>query len=377
MYGAELTIKHARTTLDGFAPAAERIIIELGDDFPDYYDPHAGTWARNGGWTEGFWTGILWQLYAHTRDPHWWKWARRYTRLLAESKRDFTDHDLGFLYDHSCVMEHALTGDEEMLPEALVAADRLARRFNPAGRFIRAHGMLDDPHRAGYAIVDTAMNLHLLFWAHERTGNDTFRRVAVEVAHTILREYVRPDASTYQVVWFDPISGAVERKETLQGHAPDSCWSRGQAWAIYGFAEVYRFTGEEVFCDTAGRLADYFLTHLPADGVAPYDFLDPAIPDVPTDTSAQAIAAAGLFALAALRTGKERRRRIADGVRLLIPLLNNYLAPLYPDPMRSRGFLRGGCYFLARQRGVDSELMFGDYYLVEALMRYLSLMAWE
>jgi unsaturated chondroitin disaccharide hydrolase len=200
--------------------------------------------------------------------------------------------------------------------------------------------------------------------------------VAHETASTIAREYVRADGSTYQVVWFDPATGAVQRKETLQGYGPESCWSRGQAWAIYGFAGVYRNTGEAVFRDVACAVARYFLEHVPEDGVVPYDLLDPAAATVPKDTSAQAIAAAGLLVLADLSTGQERSSLHAAAEGLLAPLCDGYLAPTHPAPGRSRGLLRGGCYFLARSRGVDSELVFGDYYLVEALMRYLAFQTW-
>ncbi|HUW14265.1 MAG TPA: glycoside hydrolase family 88 protein [Anaerolineae bacterium] len=374
---SSLSVVRVRAILDGWSQRnVVQIIVELGDDFPDYFDPQVDAWARNGGWTEGFWPGILWQLYAHSKDRKLLGWARYYTRLLTERKSHFTDHDLGFLYDHSAVLEHALTGDNEVVPEALAAAGRLADRFNPAGCFIRAHGALDDPERAGYAIIDTAMNLHLLFWAHALTGEERFYRVAHETASTIAREYVRSDGSTYQVVWFNPATGAVEQKGTLQGCCPESSWSRGQAWAIYGFAQIYRATGEASYRDEAWAVARYFLHHVPEDGVVPYDFLDPDVPAAPKDTSAQAIAAAGLLALADLSTGQERRFLLAGAERLLAPLCDGYLAPPHPVPGRSRGLLRGGCYFLARGRGVDSELMFGDYYLVEALVRYLAFQAW-
>ena len=177
-------------------------------------------------------------------------------------------------------------------------------------------------------------------------------------------------------MWFNPATGAVEQKGTLQGCCPESSWSRGQAWAIYGFAQIYRATGEASYRDEAWAVARYFLHHVPEDGVVPYDFLDPDVPAAPKDTSAQAIAAAGLLALADLSTGQERRFLLAGAERLLAPLCDGYLAPPHPVPGRSRGLLRGGCYFLARGRGVDSELMFGDYYLVEALVRYLAFQAW-
>jgi unsaturated chondroitin disaccharide hydrolase len=371
-----ISIRQAHEILEDCLLQTAVNVATMGEDFPDYYDPKAGRWAVNGGWTEGFWTGILWRLWSYTGQDRFRTWARRYTRALARAKADFTDHDLGFLFYYSCVLENALTGDPAMVEPALAAARRLADRFNPAGRFIRAHGALAEPDRAGYAIIDTIMNLRLLFWAHGLTGEARLREIAVATADTIAAEYVRPDGSTCQVVWFDPATGAVVRKATHQGYHETSCWSRGQAWAIYGFAQTFKATGDARYREIAATLACYFLERLPADGVAAYDFLDPA-PDAPKDTSAQAIAAAGLLALAELSTGTERRGWLDHAGRLLSPLCGRYVIAPAPGRETSRGFLGGGCYFLARNRGVDSELMFGDYYYLEALLRFLAFAAWE
>ena len=119
------------------------------------------------------------------------------------------------------------------------------------------------------------------------------------------------------------------------------------------------------------------INNLPKDGVLYYDLVDPRIPDVPRDTSAQAIAAAGLLMLSELMVGEERKLHFAQGARLLASLCSGYLVQLEPGDNVSRGFLRGGCYFWSRDRGVDSELMFGDYYVLEAMMRYLSAMMWQ
>jgi unsaturated chondroitin disaccharide hydrolase len=373
---ARLTVSQVQALLRGWLRQVACIVELLGNDFPDYYDPQVRAWARNGGWTEGFWTGILWWLYAWSRDERYLAWARHYTRLLAAQKAEFSDHDLGFLFYHSCVLESLLTGDDEMVPAALAAARRLAARFNPAGRFIRAHGALDDPERAGYAIVDTAMNLRLLFWAYEVTGEALFYDIGWQAALTITREFVREDGSTYQVVWFDPQTGAVKEKGTLQGYNATSCWSRGQAWGIYGLTQVYKFTGDPYFKEHVAAMARYFLAHLPPDGVVPYDFADPRGHQAPKDTSAQAIAGAGLLALAALATGQERRAWQAAGERLLAALCHDYAVTLEESEQQPRGLLRGGCYFLAQGRGVNCDLMFGDYYLVEGLMRFLSMAAW-
>jgi unsaturated chondroitin disaccharide hydrolase len=163
----------------------------------------------------------------------------------------------------------------------------------------------------------------------------------------------------------------VVKKDTLQGYSADSCWSRGQAWGIYGFTQVYKFTGELQFKKQAARLAKYFVSRLPEDGVVFYDFDDPNLPLVPKDTSAQAIAASGLFALAEVTVGTESRYYFDQGAELLSPLFSRYLVVQNGD-IRSRGLLKGACHFKAEDQGVDSEIVYGDYYMIEALMRYLS-----
>jgi unsaturated chondroitin disaccharide hydrolase len=173
---------------------------------------------------------------------------------------------------------------------ALTAAASLRSRYRPLGRYIRAW----DDDRDGRTIVDTVMNLGLLYWAGEACA-------ATAVAETTLREHVRADGSTYHVVDFDPATGSVERRGTHQGWSDESCWSRGQAWALYGFSRVYRWTGEPRFLAAARRLADYFLRRLPADRLPPWDFDAPA--GGPRDTAAAAIAASGLLELDRLGGG--------------------------------------------------------------------------
>jgi unsaturated chondroitin disaccharide hydrolase len=259
-----------------------------------------------------------------------------------------------------------------MLPSALAAARRLADRFNHKGNFIRAHGNLSDPEQAGYSIVDTVMNLQLLFWAYTITSEAEFYDTACAAARTICNEFIRKDGSSYQVVWFNPQTGEIERKGTLQGYSEDSCWSRGQAWGIYGFGRVYKYTRDPIFKVSAQSMARYFIENLPEDGVAPYDFCDSGSPHVPKDTSAQAIAAAGLISLAELTSSDERTLYFEQAEKLLSPLLETYLVNNKNGQVQTRGLLREGCYFLKEQAGVGSELIYGDYYLLEALMRYLA-----
>lgn len=344
----------------------------FGDDLPDYYDVATGRWFVNGFWTEGFWPGLLWLLYSHSGDARIAEAAWRAARRVVRVKADMDDHDLGFLFEPACVLVHETTGSEELLPAALAAAERLAARYLPAGRYIPAHGPVDGP-KAGFAIIDTVMNLPLLLWATRRTGEERLARVAVETARTIAREHVRPDGSSCQVLWLDPATGRTLRRDAIMAASVDSCWARGQAWGVHGFARMHQDTGLEEFGRVAARMADYFLARVPSDGVVFHDLDDPAAPAVPKDTSAQAIAAGGLLRLAESAGGAERERWCSEAERLLAALLEGYQVKTDPGAVPPRGLLTGGCKSLRKQQGVVSDIVFGDYYLVEALQRWLLL----
>lgn len=340
------------------------------DELPDYYDVNAARWVVNGGWTEGFWPGLLWELHAHTGDAGLAAEARRTTRLVARLKADTDDHDLGFLFEPSCVAEIVVTGNEAMVPAARAAAKRLLARFLPEARYIPAHGPIGGP-QAGFAIIDTVMNLPLLCWAAALTQRADFTHAAVEAARTIAREHVRADGSSCQVLWLDPATGRTVRREAVMAAGVDTCWARGQAWGIHGFARLHRLTDLPEFRLVAERMAGYFLSRVPPDGVVWHDFDDPSVPSVPKDASAQAIAAGGLVWLAEAATGGERQRWLASAEGLLRPLLERCLVAEPPSADVPRGLLGQACKSLRKGQGIVSEIVFGDYYLVDALRRWL------
>ncbi len=369
-----LTVGRVLALLDRFA---ERVAIAaefFAEDLPDYRDSIAGRWFTNGGWTEGFWPGLLWRLYEHARSECLAGHARRATRLVATRHANTDDHDLGFLFGPSCVLEHELTGDEEMLPHALAAAERLSARYLPGGSYIPAHGPAHGP-QAGFAIIDTMMNLPLLLWAARRTGRNTFEDVAIETARTIAREHVRPDGSSCQVLWLDPATGRTLRRDAIMAVSTDSCWARGQAWGVHGFARMYRECGYKEFASVAARMADYFLSRVPEDGIVFHDLDDPDALRVPKDTSAQTVAAGGLLLLAESFVDSRRARWCGAAERLLRPLLERCLVEDEPSATAPRGLLGQGCKSLRKNQGVVSEIVFGDFYLVETLQRWLTVTA--
>lgn len=362
---------HAPKTIPGFVSEALAYSVEMThrnltavNGFPELACDGKWHCVDNGGWVGGHWTGLLWLAYAQTSDPALERAARAWTQRLAPRENDPTTHDLGFLFELSHVLGWTLTGDASFKPPALQAARTLARRFNGKGNFIQAWGPVDGTKRQrGRAIIDTVMNLRLLFWASQETGEHAFADIATAHEHTALRCHVRADWSTSHVTDFDPDSGEFIRQDTVQGLSATSCWARGQAWAVYGCATCYGETGNTLFLDAARRLAQYGLRRLPADRVPFWDYDSPLIPNDVRDSSAAAILAAGMLKLATLEPDAAQ----ADGWRaqaiaILESLWTHYSSRGASEP----------CILLHGTRSkpegsMDHGLIYGDYYFVQAL----------
>ena len=228
--------------------------------------------ARNGfaeganyGWTTSFWPGVLWLAYELTGDERYRQSGEQHVLNFAQRVHDEIDldtHDLGFLYTLSCVVPYRLTGNALAKQAALRAAEHLMRRYLPKIGIFQAWGTLDNPQLRGNTIIDSLMNMPLLYWASEETGDPRFKQAAHRHTTRLRDNVVRPDDTTFHIFYWDVETGAPLRGSTVQGHADNSCWARGQAWAIYGFTLNYRYTCDETFLDVAQRCADYFLDHL-------------------------------------------------------------------------------------------------------------------
>ncbi len=360
--------------LDQAWQTIRRTIPQMGDDRPEIGRRDL-TYARSTRhfWVEGFWSGQLWLAYAATGDAFFREAARRQRPYFAErlTLTETHDHDMGFLYTLSAVADYKLTGDTAARQLGLAAAEALAARFNPAGQFIRAwndwsHDPLDN---RGRVIIDCLENLALLLWAAEESGQPRLREVAIAHAGTAARYMLRPDGSSYHTYVFDPVSGAALRGETNQGYADESCWSRGQAWGIHGFANIYAYTGIALFREAAQRMADYVLAQLPDGAVPVWDYRLPADAPAYRDSSAAAITAAGLLLLADTLAGDqtraERYRHCALGI--LHSLIDGYTTA---DAPHAEGLLKHGVAHVP-QGMIDSMLPYGDYFYVEALLRAL------
>jgi len=355
-------------------------IATFGDRYPDdttvggVYPPRPakGGFAEgsNFGWTTSFWPGMLWLGYELTGDETFRRAGERHVQSFTERVErgiDLDTHDLGFLYTLACVAPWRLVGDDQAKRAALDAAEHLMARFlEPAG-IIQAWGDLSNPAQRGRTIIDSLMNMPLLYWASEMTGDPRYREAAHR--HTVqLRDHmIRPDDTTFHTFYWDPQTGEPLRGATEQGHADHSCWARGQAWGIYGFTLNYRYTADETFLRAAERCADYFLDHLPADHVAYWDLVFADGSGEERDSSAAAIAVCGLDELARSLPDGPRKERYRTAARAMLASLGaSYSTADHPE---SNALLLHGIYDKPKSVGVDEGTLWGDYFYLEALTR--------
>lgn len=358
-------LDRAIARLWAFAPA-------VGDRIYHWVDGEEVNWTDGWGWTDGFWPGTLWLAYEATGDQKWADQARMSGHRFREriAAHESHTHDMGFLYSPTAVAEHTITGDKDMREMALAAARAITARFNPFGRFIRAWNIWDEDateearkERRGKAIIDTMMNLQLLWWAERETGNAEFGQIAEEHAAITRRYFCRADGSTFHTFIFDPATGETLGGKTHQGYADSSCWSRGQAWAIYGFSLAHAWTGGAEHLETARLLARYWVDNIPESGVPPWDFDAPDGASLP-DTSAATIAACGLMELAGLVGGSEGESYRTVALKSLVTLDQDFI-----QPAPYMGLLSGGVSARPRGTGVGVSLVYGDYFYMEALLR--------
>ncbi|TWP51400.1 glucuronyl hydrolase [Lentzea tibetensis] len=361
---AEASRRLFRKSLD-FAVAKLRATAPAITSFPQETKFEKWTFADDGGWVGGFWPGSLWLAYLDSRDEQFRKWAVESALRLSPRRTDTSTHDIGFLFYPSWVTGYRLTGDVSWRDGAVEAAGSLIQRYNPKGRFIRAWGKLGTPDSDGRVIIDCMMNLDLLTFATQQTGDSKYLDVAVAHAETTRQFFLRPDGSTPHVYDFDPATGAPIGPNTNQGYSPTSCWSRGQAWGIYGFTTMYRRTKKAEFLDTAKRLSDFALKALTPDQIPIWDYRSPLAPNDVKDSSAGVIMACGLIDLAKV-TGRYSYH--AAALRILDAICRTCLTT---ESERSDAVLARATRNRRAETGIEVSFPYGDYYLMEALLRVL------
>jgi unsaturated chondroitin disaccharide hydrolase len=321
-------------------------------------------------WTSSFWTGMLWLAYDITGDLKYKSAAdiqiESYKKRLDD--RICTDtHDLGFLYTLSCVASYKLTGDESAKDTAIAAAKILATRYFEKAGIIQAWGDLNDPAQRGRMIIDCLMNLPLLYWASQVTGDNRFYEIAKIHAGQSAKHLIREDASCYHTYYMDVETGLPKYGKTQQGYSDESCWARGQAWAIYGFILSYIYTKDKLYLERSVITADYFLNRLPKDFVCYWDltFTDGS---EERDSSAAAIACSGLMELAKHIPDNDEKKSAYINASLAI--LNSLIKEFTSENTAlSNGVLLHSVYSKPANEGVDECTIWGDYFYFESLVR--------
>jgi len=327
--------------------------------------------AKSNWWTSGFFPGSLWYLYEYSRDEKYKEAAVAMTSLIENEKYNKGTHDLGFMLYCSFGNGLRLTGNESYKEVLLTGAKSLITRFRPNIGCIQSWNS-----RRGWqcpVIIDNMMNLEFLMWAFRESGDSSFYKICVSHSDTTIKNHFRPDYSTYHVVSYDTISGKVEKKETAQGAADESAWSRGQSWGLYGYVVMYRETGLKRYLDQAVHIADFLINHpnLPADMIPYWDYNAPGIPNTKRDASAGAIMASALIELSGMVDAA------ASGKYLEVAetQLRTLASPAYRAKAGENGnfILKHSVGSLPGKSEVDVPLTYADYYFIEALLRYKKL----
>ncbi len=316
-------------------------------------------------WTNGFWPGILWQMFHATGNKLYLDTARGVEKRLDRALNHYSglDHDVGFIWLHAAVADYRLTGDEEAKERGLKAAGALASRYNPAGQYFCAW----NGDRPGHIIIDCLMNMPLLFWATRETKDPRFALMAERHIDTALAYIMREDGSCNHIVVLDPLTGEFIGNPGGQGYEEGSSWSRGQAWAIYGFLLAYQYTGKKQYLDASKRVAHYFLANVAITDYVPLiDFRAPLEP-VYYDTTAGVIAACGLLALADKVEDLEKKLYYTGAVRLLRAIEEKH-CNWNPDEDAIVDF---GSAKYHRESDREVPIIYGDYFFIEGVLRLM------
>ncbi|MDT1946625.1 glucuronyl hydrolase [Carnobacterium maltaromaticum] len=367
-----ITKKEIEAAIEQAIKLVDHNMIKFGERFPGPATKH-GEYELMGNieWTNGFWTGMIWLAYEVTKDEKYRELADKHVESYLdriEKKIEVNHHDLGFLYIPSCVSAYKLTGNLKAKKAALLAADQLISRYQEKGGFIQAWGELgaEDNYRL---IVDCLLNIPLLYWAAEETGQTEYAEMANFHYKATVENAFREDASTFHTYYFDPKTGVPVRGMTRQGYSDGSSWARGQAWSIYGTALQYYVNKDEEIIPDFKAVTNYFLNRLPEDNVPYWDLIfgDGSLQS--RDSSSAAIAICGMHEMLKYlpETDSEKQVYQQSMHTMMRSLMTNYT---YTDLNHENSLLTHGVYSWHSGKGVDEGNIWGDYFYSEALIRF-------
>ena len=325
-------------------------------------------WQDNAGWwTNTFWTGILWLMHKETGADKYKEYAKSIEKKMDKVLYGYDElhHDVGFMWLLSSVLSYEITGDEDSRKRAMIAASVLSSRANIKGEYIRAW----NGDKNGWAIIDCMMNIPLLYWASEQSKDDRFKHIAIMHADKTMNTFIRQDGSLNHIVGFDPSTGEVVETPRGQGYASGSSWSRGQSWAVYGFAQSYHWTKKQEYLDAAKRVAHYTISNLALNDYVPLcDYRQPEESNL-LDSSAGAITACGLIEIAKAVPEAEKDLYLKAAINILKALDEKCAVWDNSDEaILTNGtsqFHLGTC----RNEVENGALIYGDFYYVEAICK--------
>ncbi len=339
--------------------------------FPLAADVESGIWrtAADGRWAGGFWVGMLWRAFHHTKQAKYLLLAREWmSRLVSRITVDNVLNGLVFYY--GAALGALLADDSRARSLALDGARALDRRFDQAAGVFPL-GLDTTEMTSGGGVetnIDGLAGVTLLLWSADAANEPAFMAHALSHARRLQETCQRSDGSLYQAAIFNRNSGAIERRFTPRGYAEESAWARAQSWGLLGFVQAARW--DTALVSAARRVADFWIDRTRTDPIAFWDFDDPSIPTIERDTSATAMAAASLLKLAALTPESEESRRYRAHAEVTIDkLVQSYLTPTRLDDHRPPGILTEGCWQHNQKIATEHELIWGDYFLLEALLQ--------
>lgn len=321
-------------------------------------------------WVSGFFAGTLWYMYELTGDEYWAEHARKQTEVLDTIQYLKWHHDIGFMIYDSYGNGLRLKNIDGYKDVIVNAAKSLSTRFRPGAGVIQSwdadKGWQGTRGWKCPVIIDNMMNLELLMKATEFTGDSTYAKIAISHADQTMKNHYRPDYSTYHVVDYDPETGEIRGRCTAQGYADESAWARGQAWSIYGYTVMFRYTGDRKYLERAEVVADYLFNNpnMPEDLVPYWDLDCPDIPDTYRDASSAAIIASALYELYGF-TENSLYKEKAD------KMIESLSSPAYRAAQGTNGgfILMHSVGSIPHGSSIDVPLNYADYYFLEALIR--------
>jgi unsaturated chondroitin disaccharide hydrolase len=365
----DFTKEDVKSAIEQVIGIIDANLDHYGDLFPNSNsDNLVYETIENNQWTTSFYTGMLWLAYEYTRDQKYLDvihvHLQSFKKRIEAKGKDVQNHDIGFLYTLSWVPALKLLNDPRAKAVLVDASEFLLTRFHPKAEIIQAWGDLTDPNQMGRMIIDCNMNLPLLYFTSEITGDKKYHEIASKHIAQAAKYIVREDASTHHTYYMDVETGEPRFGTTHQGYTDDSCWARGQAWGIYGFALSYKYLKDDNFIDLSKKLTNYYLNRLQDDYICNWDFYFTKEEDQ-RDSSAAAIAACGMLELSKYLPVIDEERALYEhaAIATLKSLKENYIGT------NNKGVLLHGVYNVNKNKGVDEYVIWGDYFYFEGLMR--------